>query len=95
MPGSEARPGEAPVDWWSVPHVATGIALALLVDPWWMALVLLVGYEVLEAGLRHIPGKDGGLFEYESWPNIFADVAFGMLGWFLGSLSPWRWVVIL
>ena len=37
-------------------------------------------YEVAEAGLRRIRLKEGGLFEYESWPNIVLDVVVGMAG---------------
>lgn len=84
------RPGEAPLDAWSLVHAASGAGLALVVGPWYVALGLLVAYEGLEAGLRRIKVEEGGLFEYESWPNIVADVAVGMLG-FAVLRASWAW----
>ena len=75
------RKGEAPFDRWSWVHAGSGAALGLLVASWWLSLALLVAYEVAEAGLRRVKVEEGGLFEYESWRNIGADLAVGMLGW--------------
>jgi hypothetical protein len=77
--------GEAPFDRWSLVHVGSGIALGLVFADWTGFLIvvaLLVGYEALEGILRHIkPDPNGkGLFEYESWPNIIADVLVGLAG---------------
>jgi hypothetical protein len=82
------RRGEAAIDHWTFAHAAGGGLLAFVL-PFGAAviLLLLVAYEVFEAALRRVPGSNGrGLFEYESWPNIFADVviafaAWGMVAW--------------
>src|SRR5438552_2756889 len=74
------RRGEAALDAWTWVHVGSGAALGALLGSWWLALLLLLLYEAFEAGLRRIRLQDGGLFEYESWPNIGADVVAGLLG---------------
>ena len=75
------KKGEAAFDSWSWAHVASGAGLALTGVSWGWSLAMLVGFEAFEAALRRIQTKSaGGLFEYESWPNIMADVATGMVG---------------
>jgi hypothetical protein len=76
------RRGEAALDRWSLVHAASGAALGLLTRSFLLALALLVAYEALEAGLRALKRDPAGkgLFEYESWPNIAADVLVGMAG---------------
>lgn len=78
-----SRPGDAPLDWWSIVHTASGAALAVVVGRWWVALGLLLAYEVMEAGLRRVKRHGDGLFEYESWYNIALDIVVGMVGWFV------------
>ena len=73
------RKGEAALDRWSWAHVGTGAALAKVRVGPWAAVLLLVGFEVLEAGLRRVSLHGSGLFEYESPRNIVADVALGVL----------------
>lgn len=68
------RRGESPWDWWTVPHAAAGAALGLLGMGWPWALAVILGFELVEAGLRRVKHEGKGLFEYESWPNIAADV---------------------
>ena len=92
------RKGEDAVDWWSLPHFAAGLVLGLLPIGWLLAFVLIVGYEVLEAGLRRIKTADGGLFEYESWRNISVDVFLGLAGYGImhvavGPFLPWPWAL--
>jgi hypothetical protein len=82
------RPGEPPLDPWSVVHVAAGLALGLVVRDALLAFVLILGYEVLEAGLRRVKRGGKGLFEYESWPNIWYDVLFGVVGWLFAQGMP-------
>ena len=77
---SAFRKGDAPFDSWSPVHVASGAGLALLGASLPVAVGLIVGFEVLEAGLRRIKTAEGGLFEYESWSNITADIILGMAG---------------
>jgi hypothetical protein len=74
------RKGEAALDWWTLVHFAAGLVLGLLPIGWVWATAIIVGYEVLEAGLRRVKTKEGGLFEHESWPNIAVDVAIGLAG---------------
>jgi hypothetical protein len=76
----EGRKGEKAIDWWSLPHFAAGLLLGLLPLGWLGAAVAVVGYEVFEAGLRRVKTEDGGLFEHESWRNIFLDVVLGLAG---------------
>lgn len=84
------RPGEAPIDPWSIVHVACGLALGLAVRNAFLALGLVLAYEVFEAGLRRVKprGADKGLFEHESWSNIGHDVIFGMVGWLFAQGMP-------
>ncbi|HEX2066970.1 MAG TPA: hypothetical protein VHI93_09180 [Candidatus Thermoplasmatota archaeon] len=76
------RPGEAPFDRWSLAHVASGAALGLVLSSFLWAFVLLTVYEAAEGALRRVKRDPSGrgLFEYESWPNILADVLVGLAG---------------
>lgn len=76
------RPGDAPIDVWSLAHLATGFALGVLSQKWWLAFALVAGFELFEAVMRRVKRHGAGIFEYESWPNIIADIAIGMLGWY-------------
>jgi hypothetical protein len=77
-------------------HVAAGIAVGLVVRDIVWAMAVIVGYEVLEAGLRRVKRHGKGLFEYESWPNIWYDVLFGGVGWLLAQgIPPLPWTVPL
>ncbi|MHB8634114.1 MAG: hypothetical protein ACYDBQ_09140 [Thermoplasmatota archaeon] len=62
------------------------MAAGIIFSAWWVPLLLFVGFEVLEAMLRRLPTNGGGLFEYESWPNIVADVVVGMAAFMLWRL---------
>lgn len=85
------RKGAAALDWWTLPHVASGIVLAILLAEAWLILALLIVYEAFEAALRRVKTKAGaGVFEYESWPNIIADVIVAMVPWLILVLFfPW------
>lgn len=92
------RNGEAAIDAWSLVHFAAGLLVGLLPVGWLSAALLLVGYEALEAGLRRIQTKDGGLFEYESWPNIAVDIGLGLAGFGVVHVAvrpflPWPWAL--
>lgn len=88
---ASSKKGQPALDWWTLPHVASGIALALLLAEPWTILALLVLYEAFEAGLRRYKTRSGaGVFEYESWPNIVADVIVAMVPWLiLWLFFPW------
>jgi hypothetical protein len=75
------RKGEAPFDRWSLVHAGSGMVLGLLRLDWLLVLTLLLLYEAFEGFLRRVKTEDGGLFEYESWPNIAIDIAAGMVGY--------------
>ena len=77
------RKGEAALDRWSWAHVGTGVALAKVRVGPWVAVLLLVGFDVLEAALRRVNLDGGGLFEYESPRNIVADVALGVVAFLI------------
>lgn len=90
------RKGETAIDSWSFAHFLSGLALGAAPLGWWTALSAIVGYEGFEGLLRRIRLKDGGLFEYESWPNIAADIVLGLAGFailhqFVAPLIPWPW----
>ncbi|HUR62974.1 MAG TPA: hypothetical protein VM241_00680 [Candidatus Thermoplasmatota archaeon] len=76
------RRGELPFDKWSLVHVASGVALGFLLSSFLWAFALLALYEAFEGVLRRVnrDAEGRGLFEYESWPNILADVLVGMAG---------------
>jgi hypothetical protein len=86
-----SKKGQAALDWWTLPHVGSGIVLAILLAEAWAILGLAILYEVLEALLRRIKTRSGaGVFEYESWPNIVADVVVAMVPWLIVRLFfPW------
>jgi hypothetical protein len=79
------RKGEAALDSWTFAHAAGGALLAFFPVGWIMSLLLLIAYEFFEGGLRHLPVRHNGkgLFEYESWPNIFADVVVAWMAWWI------------
>lgn len=78
---SSRRKGEGIYDAWSWVHVASGGALRVARVHWVHALAVLAAFELVEGGLRRIKSLDGGLFEYESWPNLVGDIAFGVAGY--------------
>ncbi len=82
-----SRPGDPPFDRWTLVHIASGVGLGLLGTPWWLAVALLVVYEVFEAVLRR-RRSGGGVFEHESLANILADIAVGLAGW---AVAKWAW----
>lgn len=75
------RKGEDAIDRWSIVHAGSGVGLAVLGVSVVPASALLVGFEALEAVLRRFKTEEGGLFEYESWPNVIADLILGLAGY--------------
>ena len=81
--------GVSPLDVWSIAHLLSGAALAIVgLNTRW-SLVVLTGFEFVEAGLRLVPSGNGPLFEYESFANIVADVFIGLIG-YLGAEALFR-----
>lgn len=78
------RKGEHALDGWTWVHFASGLALGIVGLKWRWALALLIGFEAVEALLRRAKKDGEGLFEYESWKNVAADVAAGLLGYAVG-----------
>lgn len=74
------------VDLWSFVHLASGIALGWLMDPFW-ALVILIAWEPFEILLlgpalhkwRQID------FGYEGWRNSISDIVFDAIGVAIGA----------
>lgn len=79
------------MDPWSVVHVTAGLALGLVVRDLVWALAFIMAYEVFEAGLRRVKRRGKGIFEYESWQNIWYDVLFGTVGWLFAQGMPALW----
>ena len=69
-------------------HVGGGLALGLVVRDAVWAVALILAYEVFEGVLRRVKSNGKGLFEYESWPNIWYDVLFGTVGWLFAQGMP-------
>lgn len=90
-----ARKGSGAIDVWSAVHFVSGIGLGVVGLGPWLAIGAIVGFEVLEAALRGIKGKKGGgLFEYESWPNVVADIVVGALGYLvIHAFWPGIWPI--
>ena len=89
--------GVSPLDFWSIVHFAAGAMLAVVgLNPRWATAVLVV-FEIVEAGLRLVPRAQGPLFEYESFPNIVADVFIGLVGYLAleALLRRLRWRRVL
>jgi len=80
------------LDRWSWVHLGAGLLLGLTGLDWRIGVALIVGFEGLESILRRIKTNGEGLFEYESWPNVAADIVIGSAG-FLATLwaSPYHW----
>lgn len=90
------RNGEAAFDWWTTVHFASGVGLGLWPLGWLSGVGLIVGYEGLEGLLRRVKTADGGLFEYESWPNVVVDILIGVAGFAITHVAvrpfmPWPW----
>jgi hypothetical protein len=74
-----ALPGEANyhlVDRWTVGHVGVGTWLGLLRVPWWGALVVAVGWEIIEQPLKRITQTPRDTFA-----NAAVDALAVMAGW--------------
>lgn len=74
------------IDPWSFMHLASGVALGWLIDPFW-ALVLLIAWEPFEIlflgpALYKWKGID---FGYEDWRNSISDIVFDALGVAIGA----------
>lgn len=80
--------GEPALDKWSLLHLVTAVGMAVVGTPWAWGLGLIVGFEALEAGFRRVKTNGGrGLFENESWPNVYADILIGCLAF--GAAKVW------
>jgi hypothetical protein len=68
------------VDWWSLSHVAWGLALTLAAGPW-IAFVVLVAWEPVEVFvLSPVLARVGVAFGREGWRNSVSDVGFDAIG---------------
>jgi hypothetical protein len=70
-------------DLWSLAHILGGALLAIAGVAWWLAPILIVAFEIAEAGIRRLPLMRKGIFEDEAWRNIAGDVFTGLLGFTL------------
>ncbi len=75
---------KAPVDRFTLAHGGVGAVYGLVRFPWWVALTLGVGWELVEIELKkRIPI----IFPYASQdtlPNATIDVIAVMIGWAVG-----------
>ncbi len=71
-------------DRWSIVHLATGVVLGWLVDPF-IALAVMVAWEPLEIlVLSPLLKRVGIVFGYESLRNSISDILFNIVGVVLG-----------
>ena len=73
-------------DIWSLAHVASGVVLGWLINPFW-AFAILVAWEPLEIVVlsplvRRVLNRE---FGYESWRNSMSDILFDGVGVALGA----------
>lgn len=78
----------APVDRFTLGHMAVGVILGLRGVPWWVALGITVGWELIEDPLKSsLPG----IFPHASHDapiNSIIDGAAVMLGWAMMRALP-------
>ena len=86
-----ARPDEingAPFDRFTIGHAAVGVILGLTRVPWWAALGVAIGWELIERPLkRHVPK----LFPHatqDTLPNALVDIAAMFTGWGVIAMFP-------
>jgi len=72
---------DAWVDRYSIGHYAVGVLMGLGRFPWWLALGLSIGWELVEDGLKsNLPAVFPDA-RPEALNNHFTDIVFNMLGW--------------
>ena len=90
-PQRTALPGEINyglVDRWTVGHLGVGTWMGLLKLPWWGALLVSVGWEIVERPLKdRLFWKMTGATQ-DTLPNAVADVVATMLGWGIMRALP-------
>lgn len=79
-------PGEqAVLDQYTVAHGSVGVLYGTLTNmPWWLALTLAVGFEVIENPLKDEFPELFPDAKHDRLPNAAADVAAVMFGFWLG-----------
>ncbi len=86
-----ALPGEVNyglIDRWTVGHVGVGTWMGLLRFPWWGALLVSVGWEIIERPLKdRIFWKMTGATQ-DTLPNAIVDVIATMAGWGIMKALP-------
>ena len=79
-------------DRWTFVHIGSGYLMCRLRVPTGLALLWIIGFEMLEALLRSHPDNvpsfiPKGYLEYESQANIVGDILAGLFGYGLGLHS--------
>lgn len=80
----KALPGEinhGPVDRWTLGHIGVGWGLGLFRAPWWVALGVALGWELIENPMKkHVFRTMVGSTQ-DTFVNSAIDVAALMAGW--------------
>jgi hypothetical protein len=79
-----ARPGEinhAAIDGFTIGHAMVGVGLALLGIPWWGALAVAIGWELVERPLKTTMPEVFPHASQDTFTNAFFDAAGMMTGW--------------
>ncbi len=91
MARKTALPGEVNyglIDRWTIGHVGVGTWLGLLRVPWWGALIVAVGWEIIERPLKdRVFYKMTGATQ-DTLGNSIADAAATMIGWGVIRMLP-------
>ena len=74
----------SPIDKYSILHLLAGMFFALLYFPFWLVLLMCMGFEIIEHPLKHRVQKWFKKTPDESLENAVFDVVFVMLGWLIG-----------
>lgn len=72
---------DAWVDRYSIGHYAFGLIMGLGRLPWWAALGVSIGYELVEDGIKKLSPTLFPDARPEALNNHFTDIVFNMAGW--------------
>jgi hypothetical protein len=86
-----ARPGEVnyrAFDRFTAAHYAWGVILGASRLPWWAALGVAIGWEVIERPLKRTAPTVFPHGTQDSWPNMIADATAMFAGWATWQILP-------
>ena len=82
------EPNGAPVDRYTLAHVASGAVLGFLGVPWWAAVPAGIAFEAGEDRLKDLPGAAFPDPSHDSKANALGDLAAYVFGF--ACATAWR-----